>query len=196
MRLEIDGGKTNYEGVYAVEKYSKLSVVKSKVSPIMGNFPIIIDITKGGVIDRPGSFVWWMTDLTEPSVFKSGAWWSVEEWCLNKYKPFWDKFEFTAKFRQSKLYELGRNNSYFVDFLKLIWLDLISDRYVLQREVVKKLRESIETKLLMDLDISYDEIDPKEEEVVSTDINLSEIAELIGESSDDTTTTESESDSE
>lgn len=176
MRLEIDGGKTNYEGVYAIEKYSKLSVVKSKVSPIMGGFPIIIDITQGGVVNKPKSFVWWMTELTNPNLFKVSAWWSVEEWCYNKYKPFWDKFELSGKFRQSRLYDLGDTDPNFIEFLELIWLDLISDKYVLQKEVVKSLRDQIETKLMLNLGITYDEItthnEDSDESVLVSDSEL------------------------
>lgn len=184
MRLQIDGGKTNYEGVYAVTKYSTLSVVKSKVSPLMGGFPITIDITKGGIIDRVESFVWWMTQLTSPAVFKQAAWWSIEDWCYNKYKPFWDKFDgIYPRFRQSKLYEIGRSDERFIELLKLIWLDLISERYVLQREVVKSVRDQIETKLMMDLKVNYEDfnLSPEEEAVVDTNVDISELSSILSE---------------
>lgn len=184
MRLELDGGKTNYDGVYAISKYSKLSVVKSKVSPIMGDFPITIDITKGGVIDRVESFIWWMTQLTSPTVFKQAAWWSIEDWCYNKYKPFWDKFDgIYPRFRQSKLYEIGKSDERFIELLKLIWLDLISERYVLQREVVKPVRDQIETKLMMDLEVSYEDFNPssEKEETVDTSVDISELSSILGE---------------
>lgn len=159
MRLQIDGGKTQYDGVYATSKYSDLSISKSKISPIMGGFNMIIDITKGGVIDRSGSLIWWMTNLTNPALFNQASWWSVEEWCWNKYLPYWKKFpEFSSKFRQTKLYEVGSSNQNFIDFLQLIWLDLISDRYVLQKEVVKPLRDQVEARLLVNLGVTLDEI--------------------------------------
>lgn len=181
MRLELDGGKTNYDGVYAISKYSKLSVVKSKVSPIMGNFPITIDITKGGVIDRVESFIWWMTELTSPTIFKQAAWWSIEDWCYNKYKPFWDKFDGVyPRFRQTKLYELGRSDPRFVDLLQLIWLDLISERYVLQKEVVKSLRDRIESGLMISLDISYDQLSPvQESHEISTNVDLNDLSSVL-----------------
>lgn len=182
MRLQIDGGKTNYDGVYAVTKYSKLSVVKSKVSPLMGDFPITIDITRGGIINRPESFVWWMTSLTSPTVFKQSAWWSIEDWCYNKYKVFWDKFpDFYPRFRQAKLYEVGSNNSDFLDLLQLIWLDLISERYVLQREVCQKLRSEVEARLMKNLEITYDQVytvNTDTGEVISTEVTSEEINEL------------------
>lgn len=178
MRLEITGGKTNYEGVYAVSKYSTLSISKSKVSPIMNDFPIIIDITKGGVIDRAGSFMWWMANLTQPTIFKQAAWWSVEDWCYEKYKPFWDKFgKFYPRFRQTTLYEVIREDSNFLDFMQLIWLDLISGRYVLQAEVVKELRSEVETRLMMNLGVTYEQINPPAE-VNNTSVSQEDLAAL------------------
>lgn len=192
MRLQIDGGKTNYDSVYAVSKYSKLSVVKSKVSPLMGDFPITIDITKGGVIDRIESFVWWMTELKSPEVFKSAAWWSISEWCYEKYKVFWDKFpDLYPKFRQAKLYEIARNDSRLVDLLQLIWIDLISERYTLQREVCSKMRSQVEAQLMKDLEISYEEVypigpvDTVTGEVLSTEVSedtINQLSDLLGDS--------------
>lgn len=188
MRLEIEGGKTNYDGPYAVSKFSKLSVVKSKVSPLMGDFPVSIDITKGGVINRSESFVWWMTQITSPAVFKQAAWWSIEDWCYEKYKVYWDKFpDFYPRFRQAKLYEVAAVDSNFTDFLQLIWLDLISERYTLQKEVCRGLRERVEAQLMLNLGITYDQlntvqVDTSTGEVI-TDVSeetLSDLASLLG----------------
>lgn len=189
MRLQIDGGKTEYDGPYATQKYSYLSISKSKVSPIMNDIPIIIDITKGGVIDRGGSLVWWITNLTSPTVFKQSAWWSIEDDFYVKYKPIWDKFGgFYPKFRQSRLYEVGRSDNNFVDFLQLIWLDLISEKYVLQREVCKSMRDSIEMRLLTNLGINYEELYPQSQEEVVEDQSscLEELSAILSSESTDT----------
>lgn len=186
MRLQIDGGKTVYDGVYATHKYSKLSISKSKVSPIMNDFPVIIDITKGGVIDRSGSLVWWMTELTSPTVFKQSAWWSVEDWCYEKYKPYWDKIgKFYPRFRQSVLYETAEQDENFVDLLQLIWLDLISSRYVLQAQVVKELRSEVETRLMINLGVTESDFKKEEAPEISTSVSsedLSSLSDLLGES--------------
>lgn len=179
MRLEISGGKTQYDGVYAVSKYSDISVVKSKVSPIMNDFPIIIDITKGGVIDRAGSFVWWMTKL---DVFKQAAWWEVNGDYYKKYQPYWDKFGcFYPRFRQSKLYEVAGEDPNFVDFLQLIWLDSISEKYALQAEVCKSLRSEVETRLMMNLGLTYEELHPSNLEETQNEVGdaLSELSDAL-----------------
>lgn len=180
MRLEIEGGKTDYDGVYAMSKSSSLSISKSKVSPIMNDFPVIIDITKGGVIDRAGSFVWWVTKL---NIFKQAAWWEINEDFYKKYQPYWDKFGcFYPRFRQAKLYEVARSDNNFVDLLQLIWLDLISSRYVLQSEVCKSLRSEIETRLMVNLGLSYEELHPSiesETQSDSTENALKELSEVL-----------------
>lgn len=185
MRLEINGGKTQYDGVYAVSKYSTLSVRKSKVSPVMNDFHIIIDITKGGVIDRAGSFVWWMTSVN-PSIFKQSSWWSIEDWVYQKYKVYWDKFpDLCGKFRQAKLYEFADKNPDFVDFLQLIWVDLVSEKYALQREVCASLRDKLESKLMLNLGLTYEDVYPPEsqqEEIQEIETEVSE--ETLGELSD------------
>lgn len=178
MRLEIEGGKTDYDGVYAISKSSSLSISKSKVSPIMNDFPVIIDITKGGVIDRAGSFVWWTTKL---NIFKQAAWWEINDDFYKKYQPYWDKFGcFYPRFRQAKLYEVARADSNFVDLLQLIWLDLISSRYVLQSEVCKSLRSEIETRLMVNLGLSYEELHPSTENTSdNTEDALKELSEVL-----------------
>lgn len=159
IRLEINGGKTSYDGIYPVSKYSELSINKSKISPIINKFPVQIDITKGGVVDRNLSFIWWITNLTEPTVFSTGSWWKVSEWCYNKYRPYWDKLpKFAGKFRQSELYEVGSKDENLIDLLRLIWIDLVSDKYALQREVVRGLRTKVEANLMSNLGLTYDQV--------------------------------------
>lgn len=184
MRLQVDGGKTEYDGIYPVSKYSKLSVCKSKVSPIMNDFQIIIDITKGGVVDRAGSLVWWMAGVN-PSIFKQASWWSLEDWVYEKYKPYWDKFpELCGKFRQTRLYEFARESQDFVDLLQLIWIDMISERYVLQKEVCKDLRNQIEARLMLNLELTYEEVYPQEVEESSEEITTNVSEETLGELSE------------
>ena len=146
----------------------------------MNDFQIIIDITKGGVVDRAGSLVWWMAGVN-PSVFKQASWWSLEDWVYEKYKPYWDKFpELCGKFRQTRLYEFARESQDFVDLLQLIWIDMISERYVLQKEVCKDLRSQIEARLMLNLELTYEEVCPSEEES-SEEITTNVSDETLGE---------------
>lgn len=156
LKLKIDGGKTDFDGVYAIEKHSTLSIEKSKVSPLMNNIPITIDITKGGVINQSASLVEWMT-MINPPLFKQASWWEVEPWVYEKYKPVWDKFYelgFSPKFRQKALYDFAEKTPAFQFFLRLIWIDLISERYTLQSEVCKESKSEIENQLKTDLNLS------------------------------------------
>lgn len=179
LKLEITGGKTSYDGVYATRKYSELGISKSKISPIMGGFPVTIDITRGGVIDRVESFVWWMTKL---DIFKQSAWWSVEETYYERYKDYWDRFKgFYPHFRQAYLYEYAREHPDFVDFLMLVWLDAISDRYVLQKEVVKDMRDQVLARLELPREVTS-------EDTANFEENLDELSQVLGISEGDAST--------
>ena len=162
MRIMIEGGKTTYDGIYATEKISTLTLEKAKISPLMRDIPISIDITKGGVINRSRSLVWWMTQVN-PAIFKQGSWWEVNEWAKTKYAPYWSRFTmFSGSFRQTKLYEVAEADQSFVDFLRLIWIDLISEKYSLQKEVCKDLRSKLEVSLMVNLGILEDELSSQE----------------------------------
>ena len=180
MRLEVDGGRTDFDGVYATQKNSSLNISKSKVSPLMNGMPIIIDITKGGVIDRGGSLLAWMMKVN-PALFKQSQWWEIESWVYEKYKPYWSKFSgLYPRFRQARLWELARGDQNFVDLLQLIWLDLISERYVLQKEVCAKLRSEIEAKLMVNLQVSYEELNPPAESPEVPSVSAEDLSALSG----------------
>lgn len=182
LKFELKGGKTEYDGVFPIYKYSTLSVPKSKISPIMSDFPIILDITKGGLVDRGGSLAWWICNLTTPAIFKQGSWWSVEDWVYEKYQKVWDKFpSLSGKFRQSSVYELSRSDDNFIDFLQLIWIDLISERYVLQRDVCKNFRDKILVRLSSSLGLSIEDVYPtdiKEETALSEESSNDLVSDL------------------
>lgn len=183
LKIEIEGGATEFDGVYAIRKNSTLSVAKSKVSPIMNGIPVIIDITQGGVIDRGGSLLAWLMKVN-PAIFKPAQWWEIEPWAYEKYKPYWDKFPgLMPHFRQTRLWELAREDQNFIDFLQLIWLDLISERYVLQREVCSNLHNTIEARLMVNLQLTYEELHPVVENLESNQVNsteLNELSDLLG----------------
>ena len=147
IRCEFKGGKTEFDGVFATEKRSTISITKSKISPIISNIPMTIDIPSGGIIDKSASLLEWM-ETVNPSLFKQSAWWKLEEWVYDKYKDYWDKIEgFDGTFRQSYLDDTVRTNNNLRLLLRLIWVDMISERYTLQSEVCKGIREQIKTEL-------------------------------------------------
>lgn len=180
IRLEIEGYKTEFDGIWAEEKNSKLTIKKSKVSPIMNNIPVLLDITKGGIIDRSRSFVFWLTQVN-PEIFKSGAWWSLQEWVYNKYQPYWDAIGgLYPRFRQKELYERAASDQNLVDLLQLIWIDLISEHYVLQAEVCKDYRAQIEARLMANTGVTWEQLSaisvPTED--ISTEISEEALEEM------------------
>lgn len=180
LRFKVEGGQTEYDGVFAKEKYSKLSIMKSKISPIMSNFRIIIDINKGGIIDKVGSFVWWMTEIG--NVFNSGTWWTWKDDIYNKYKPYIEKFgKFNGKFRSADLYSYSKENESFYKLLQLIWTDMICDRYVLQSKMCEPIRNSLRADLMTALGLTYEDIsnvEIKTPDEVTTSISEKTLDEL------------------
>jgi len=166
LRLELNGGHTAYDesGVFPIRKYSKLSISKSKISPIMDNFPITIDITKGGVIDREESLAWWMISEGLRIFVKRNGWYEVTDNFISKYRIFWEKFGMTGRFREGQYYEKAHTDPNFIDFLQLIWLDLISETYALQKSVCEEMRNNVMTRLMMNLSISENDLVPNNEE--------------------------------
>lgn len=188
LRLEVNGGKTDFEGVFATVKHSTLSLTKSKISPIVNNIPLTLDITEGGIINRAVSLVDWIIEL---GVFKQAAWWQIEPWAYTKYKAYWDKFGgFIPHFRKSYVYEMTQNNPDFLKFLRLIWVDMVSEKYTLQREVCKTVKDSLEKDLIQDLGLTYEDLNSE----VNVDLSnnngientLNEISQLFGTVNEET----------
>lgn len=177
LKLNVKGGKTEFDGVFATEKRSTISVEKSKISPIINGIPMIIDIEEGGLINDSASLVDWITQVN-PAVFKQAAWWKLEDWVYAKYKIYWDRITgFDAQFRQKYLYERASESPELILLLRLIWIDMVSERYTLQREVCKTVRTTIISELDTLLNIS--ENDKTEIETpLNVDTETGEVYEL------------------
>ena len=187
IRIKIDGGTTDYDGVFAQTKHSRLSLLKSKASPLINNIPLIIDITKGGIISKGDSLIEWFDNLP---VFNKGAWYSVNKDYYNKYKPYWDKFGgFESNFRKGYINELADSNPLFTEFLELIWTDMICERYTLQAIVCTKKRNELIADLwkglgLTEKDFSLELTDISPENINAENLNsfqdnVEELSEIL-----------------
>ena len=182
LSINVDGGRTNYDGVFAITKDSTVSITKSKISPIINKLPVIIDITRGGVVDRAGSLLWWINTLDQGPFKNQSGWWSISEEYIPKYGVYFNKFPEISegRYRESKLWDLVRSDENFCDLLQLIWIDKVSNRYILQSEVCKTLRDHLETKLMTNLGITYEELYPVVSESDNSEIDVNELASALG----------------
>jgi len=185
LRIKVDGGQTEYDGVFPAIKNSKLSLLKSKISPLMNNFRVRIDIRNGGTVNKNTSLTYWMIDL---GLWNNGAWWTWKDEWYQKYKPYIDKFpvfEGNRKFRQVELWDnkLIAGDQNFIKLLSLIWTDLICENYSLQSKVCSHLRTQLIADLMNNLGLTYEDINRQEttapeSELVSEDSQES-VEELL-----------------
>lgn len=148
LKLKFGSGKTEMDGAFAMTKYSSIEIDKSKISPLYKSFDLVIDISKGGKVDKIQSF---LLTLSTTDMFKqSGGWYSINEKYSDKYPQFKNIELFSGKFRWKALVEELIANEYLVKLFELIWTDIVSEKYELQKLVCKDYRDSLEQQLHVD----------------------------------------------
>lgn len=154
-KLEFDKTTTSYEDGIAVSGTGGVKIDKNKIGPTTKGFPIIIDITKGGVIDKVRSYLEHLYPLCmdkntkgryffQESLYKKYPY--LQELVLKKYPKianpqFWKDIVNTI---QNDMNEGG----VFYDILLIYWADFISERYELQRDVIAPYREKLYEKVV------------------------------------------------
>ena len=163
LRIRYNGGTTDYDGVYATYKHSAVSLDKSKLSPLFSGINILIDNTKGGVVDGPGSMAIYAADTLH---YINHAAWCNSKPLAEKYPEYvgcFDKFcnISGATFRFNEYLNYARNNPYYVDLLELAFTEELCSKYEYQAEIcqpyVNQLREKLSTLIEHEDDFYVDE---------------------------------------
>lgn len=157
LRLRFNSGDTYYEGIFAKKKYSSINIEKSKISPLMGNFSIVLDITDGGVINSEESMLSFATESL--NLVDRGSWSNTKE-LAKKYPQYADKFDkFLSEhssFRYQELIDYIGTRPKFSKFLELAFLDMLKEIYSYQAEVCEPYRlkviEELEAPELVTMD--------------------------------------------
>lgn len=139
LRLQYKGGKEDKDGMFAIRKHSTIDMVKSKISPCFNDLGIVLDNTKGGVIDKEMSMVDFAIDqmgLLE----LAGAWVTTNR--LMEYHPeyygyFDGGFYGDVKKRRNEIYEYAREVPAYLDLLELCFCEDIAERFEYQAEICK-----------------------------------------------------------
>ena len=183
LRLKFSSGGTEYDGVFAKKKYSGLSIEKSKISPLMGNFNIVLDIARGGVIDSAESTI---NYAAEQLGILNHASWSDARKLAEAYPEYVGKFgKFLGQqsFRWSELVDYVHENPAYVKLLQLAFLDMIEKNYTYQGAICKDYRAKIKSEL-------DDTLGMNDNHIVETSDGIevdSESGEIIESSADEIT---------
>lgn len=144
LRIRFNSGDTAYDGVFAKKKYSSINIEKSKISPLMNNFNVVLDINKGGVINSHESMINFATE--QLGLIDKGSW-SNSKKLAEKYPEYSEKFDkFLSpwgSYRFQELLDYVNVRPKFSKFLELCFLDLIEENYSYQAEVCKAYKERV-----------------------------------------------------
>lgn len=157
LRIRYNSGKTEYNGPYAVSKTSTLDLVKSKISAQFEHVNIVLDITKGGIVDPVRSFLDYCRD--QLGYFKIAAWSKMDP--IKDRHPEYHKYLgdfFNKSFRYNDLVKYSEEHKEMILFLELLFTEDIQNMYSYQAEVCEPYKEEI-VKELNSLTIDKDKTD-------------------------------------
>lgn len=142
LKLKFGSGRTEMDGAFATIKHSSIEIDKSKISPLYKSFDITIDVSKGGKIAQIDSFLLTLSTL---DIFKQGGgWYHLNPQYLEDYKEYFQSYELLlGKFRWKALVELMNADSRLVKIFELIWIDIVSSKYELQKIVCEDYRKQL-----------------------------------------------------
>lgn len=140
FQLEFKSGKTDYDGIFAVEKISSINITKSKLSSLFEGIPLVIDITKAGIVDEVKSFVEYAFNI---GILNPGSW-SSAPYLLERYPEESAKFPILSKsFRKESLINYCRESKPLLNLLQVAFIDMISEKYTYQAEICKSYRQEL-----------------------------------------------------
>lgn len=143
LSLKIMPKTEEAEGSFVTGKISMMSIDKSKISPEIRNIPLRIDVTRGGVIDKVGSFFEFCIDGVE-FFNNGGGWYSITDRFKECLQDCADLLEpYCKKYRYADLRKRFCSEEAFYNLARLAVANYLSDMYSLQREIMKDYRDSI-----------------------------------------------------
>ena len=156
LRIEFKGGKDTGEDddektpLFITSKLSEINLEKSKISPLFKGIPIVIDVTKGGVVNPVESMLAFIRNRLD-YVYTKGAWTYLNKKLFEWYPEYdykFDKFNSgTTAFYFKDLEAYVRKRPKMVKFFQLCFLKEISDMYSYQAEICKPYIEQLKKEM-------------------------------------------------
>lgn len=156
---------------FLIKRKSTVDIVKSKVSPEVGNYSMVFDMSQGGRIDEVESFLDYLFKLG--FIDASGGWYKLNSAvdALDKYdKEIGDVLEsYNKSYRWSELLQTFKEDTLIVNIYRYHLCHYISELYKLQAELIKPYMEELK-QLIMDTV----HVDDNPEESVKNEVELDE----------------------
>ena len=154
LRIEFKGGKDTGDDektpLFITTKNSEINLEKSKISPLFKGIPIVIDVTKGGVVSPTDSMLAFIKDRLS-YVSTKGAWSYLDKKLFEWYPEYdykFDKFNSGGSaFYFKELEAYVRKRPKMVKFFQLCFLKEISDMYSYQAEICKPYIEQLKREM-------------------------------------------------
>lgn len=158
-KLTFGKNTTNYEDGLAVSADGSVAIEKNKIGPVSKSYPIHIDCTKGGVISTVRSFMNFIYTYVMDEVKKRGL--GARYYFRPSFFKRYPRFHQYIAMKYPEWLEKGvkwedlllemeidyAQGGIFLDFFIQYWGDYISDRYVLQKEVIQPYHDELDKKI-------------------------------------------------
>lgn len=155
LQLWVNEGKPAKDGdLFYTTNSSSLSVKKSKISPLIDDLEVLIDIKEGGRIDEALSFIGFLFNrLHALDQVKSGGYYGIADWVYERYPQYRTYFETTGLYktdgssrkglRWSAMSDTIWSDPILLTIFKIIWIDELSTHYKLQAKICKPHRDEL-----------------------------------------------------
>lgn len=155
LQIWVNEGKPSKDGdLFYTTNSSSLSLKKSKISPLIDDIEVLIDIKEGGRIDESGSFIGFLFNrLHAIDQVKSGGYYGISDWVYDRYPQYRSYFESTGLYKTDGKLRKGsrwndmsstiKSDPILQTIFKIIWIDSLSDHYNLQAEICKPRRDEL-----------------------------------------------------
>ena len=125
-----------WDGNFLVRRASRLDIDKSKIGPEIGNIPMILDITEGGIIDEVGSFLEYF--LWSGFINQTSGWYKLKDLLdATKMSPFYKIIaDHDSSYRYGDLLNMVKDNPDVYHAMRLFFMNFLASKYKLQAKVM------------------------------------------------------------
>lgn len=143
--MHITRGKEDWDGAFMIRCNSSISIDKSKISPELSNIPLIMDVTRGGMVDELRSFVDYMYNIGYVIHIDHTSKYNMNGFSEFKDHPLYSVIsDFNKDYKNyDSLIEIISDNQVLLDTMRFFLMYKLSNLYGLQAHVIKPYMEQV-----------------------------------------------------